>query len=61
MLVKDIEVYTLYEVADILKVSKQTIYNYVWAGRLRATKFGKEYRIYGDDLREFLQKGTNKN
>lgn len=55
----DITVYTLKEVADILKVSRQTIYNYLKAGRLRATKFGKEYRVTKEDLEEFIRLGSN--
>ena len=54
-----IRVYTLQEVADILKVTRQTIYNYVTAGRLRATKFGKEYRVTEADLQELIQRGRN--
>lgn len=53
--------YKLQEVADILRVTRQTIYNYVTAGKLRATKFGKEYRVREEDLQEFIQKGTNAN
>ena len=56
---KPIRVYTLQEVADILKVTRQTIYNYVTAGRLRATKFGKEYRVTEADLQDFIQNGRN--
>ena len=54
-----ITVYTLQEVADILKVTRQTIYNYVTSGRLRATKFGKEYRVTEEDLRQLIQNGRN--
>lgn len=53
--------YKLQEVADILRVTRQTIYNYVTAGKLRATKYGKEYRVTEKDLQEFIQKGTNAN
>ena len=46
--------YTLQEVADILGVSRQTIYNYKTAGKLRAYKIGHDYRVSQQDLREFL-------
>ncbi len=59
MKAKEIQLYTLQEVADILKVTRQTIYNYVTAKRLKATKYGKEYRVTDEDLKEFIAKGKN--
>lgn len=55
----DIKLYTLQEVANILKVSRQTIYNYVTIKKLKATKYGKEYRVTEENLREFIEKGHN--
>lgn len=54
-----IKLYTLQEVADIMKVTRQTIYNYVTAKKLRATKYGKEYRVTEADLQEFIKNGRN--
>lgn len=51
--------YTLQEVADVLRVTRQTIYNYVTKKRLRATKFGKEYRVLEEDLQDFIRNGRN--
>ena len=59
MTAENIKLYTLQEVADILRVSRQTIYNYVTAKRLRATKFGKEYRVTEQDLQDFIENGRN--
>lgn len=59
MTATDIKLYTLQEVADILKVTRQTIYNYVTAQKLRATKYGKEYRVTDEDLQEFIRNGKN--
>lgn len=59
MAVENIKLYTLQEVADILKVSRQTIYNYVTAKKLKATKYGKEYRVTEETLQEFIEKGRN--
>ena len=52
------KLYTLQEVADFLKVTRQTIYNYVTSGKLKASKLagGKEYRVKESDLKELLQK-----
>ena len=53
--------YTLQEVADYLRVSRQTIYNYVSAKRLPAYKLAREYRVTEKDLQEFIQNGRNTN
>jgi excisionase family DNA binding protein len=56
---EDLKLYTLQEVANILKVSRQTIYNYITAKKLRATKYGKEYRVTEATLKEFIENGRN--
>lgn len=55
------KLYTLQEVADYLKVTRQTIYNYVTAKRLKATKLAgqREYRVTEKDLQDFIKKGHN--
>ena len=55
------KLYTLQEVADYLKVSRQTIYNYVTKKKLRAYKLGgqREYRVTDADLQDFLKNGRN--
>ncbi len=45
---------TVEEMADILKVVPMTIYRYLKAGKLTFYKFGKEYRVYEKDFKEFL-------
>ena len=54
----DIRVYTLDEVAGILKVTKRTLYNYVKAGTLQAVKMGKYWRVSEDSLQAFISNGT---
>jgi putative molybdopterin biosynthesis protein len=56
---ENMKLYTLQEVADVLRVSRQTIYNYVTAKRLKASKIGKEYRVTEEDLQDFLKNGRN--
>ncbi len=56
---EDFKLYTLQEVAEILKVNRQTIYRYVTAKRLKATKYGKEYRVTEENLKEFIENGRN--
>lgn len=49
------KIYTLQEVADYLKVTRQTIYNYVKTGKLKANKLGtQQYRVAEKDLQNFL-------
>ena len=52
------QLYTVEEVAKILKLSKRTIYSYVQFGYLRAIQVGdkKALRIPEDALHEFLEK-----
>lgn len=54
----DIKVFTLDEVADILKVTKRTLYNYVKAGKLPAVKIGKYWRVSEESLQAFVSNGT---
>lgn len=54
----DIKVFTLDEVADILKVTKRTLYNYVKAGKLHAVKIGKYWRVSEESLQAFISTGT---
>lgn len=54
----DLKVYTLDEVADILKVTKRTLYNYIKAGELPAIKMGKYWRVTQENLQSFVSKDT---
>ena len=40
------EFYTPEELAGILKVSRQTIYNWIRRGKLKAASMGKHYPVY---------------
>lgn len=54
----EIRVYTLDEVADILKVTKRSLYNYVKAGKLQAVKLGKYWRVSEESLQAFISNGS---
>ena len=45
---------TVKQMANILTVTSTTIYRYLKAGKLTFYKFGKEYRVYKKDFKEFL-------
>lgn len=42
------------EVADLLKVTTKTIYNWIESGELKATKFGDVWRIDQSDIENKL-------
>lgn len=54
----DIKVYTLDEVAEIMKVTKRTLYNYIKIGTLHAVKLGKYWRVSEESLQAFISNGT---
>ena len=47
--------YTPQEIADLLKLDVQTIRAYIRAGKLKAAKLGREYRISEDRFKEFME------
>ena len=52
----DIKIYTLSEVAGILKTTKRTLYNYLKSGKLSAVKIGKSWRVSEENLRQLFSK-----
>jgi putative resolvase len=50
------EFYTAQELADILRVNIMTIYRYINAGKIKAHKLGKEFRIEKKEFEFFLNK-----
>lgn len=43
------------DLAQLLNVNIMTIYRYIKAGRLKAYKLWKEYRIENEDFQNFLK------
>jgi excisionase family DNA binding protein len=50
---------TLDEVADFLKVSKDTVYRLAQVGDMPAMKIGGQWRFAGDEIRAWLEKQRN--
>jgi excisionase family DNA binding protein len=46
---------TVKEVAGSLKLNALTIYQYVRSGKLKAVRFGRNYRIEQKDLDKFVR------
>lgn len=53
------KLYTLQEVADVLRVNRQTLYNNIRRGKLSVSKIGKEYRITEEQLQNIIKNGYN--
>ena len=54
------EFYTAFDLADKLGVNVMTIYRYIKAGKLKAYKIGKEFRIGNENFEAFLEKVSTK-
>ncbi|MBP6949150.1 MAG: helix-turn-helix domain-containing protein [Candidatus Pacebacteria bacterium] len=55
------EFYKAEDLAEKLDVNIMTIYRYIKAGRLKAYKIGKEFRVEKSEFESFLKKAsTNK-
>lgn len=52
------KLYTTQEIAEMLGVDRRTIYRYLVANKLKAVKFGRQWRVREADLRTFVQYGT---
>lgn len=60
-LMKNIEeFYTAEELAKKLRVNIMTIYRYIKAGKIKAYKFGKEFRVEKSEFESFLKKSSTK-
>ncbi|HXF44431.1 MAG TPA: helix-turn-helix domain-containing protein [Candidatus Paceibacterota bacterium] len=56
----DKKYYTAKELAEMLGLNVMTIYRYINAGKLKAYKIGKEYRIDKSEFDRFMQKSKTK-
>jgi putative resolvase len=52
--------YTAKELAEMLGLNVMTIYRYINAGKLKAHKIGKEFRIDKSEFDRFMQKSKTK-
>ena len=55
IMTESIKVYTVEEIAELMKVTKTTVYSYIKRGELKAKKIGKYYRVTEANLKEFLE------
>lgn len=52
------ELYTLNEVAEFLKIQQRQLYNIIKAEKIEAVKVGREWRVSGDALLDFVKTNT---
>lgn len=55
-MINEKEFYLVEELAEKLRVSTMTIYRYIKAGKVKAYKIGKEFRIGKSEFNKFLNK-----
>ena len=53
--------YTLREVAEILRLNPQTLYNNIRRGKLKASKVGREYRFTAEQVQDIIENGFTGN
>lgn len=51
-------IYTLDEIAEMLHITRRTLYTYIKEGKLQAVKIGKYWRVSETNLQAFLENGT---
>ncbi len=51
---------TVHEVAEMLKLKESTVRSLIGARKLRAIKFGREWRVAARDLELFLDENANR-
>ena len=49
------KVYSMYEICEILNVSRKTITKYITSGELKAIRLGNKIRVTETALEEFLE------
>ena len=55
----EFKLYTITEIAEILRVTQRTIYSYIKEKELPAIKIGKHWRVRHEHFEEFLERRTN--
>lgn len=55
----ELKLYTIEEIAQILRVTQRTIYNYIKEEELPAIKIGKHWRVRHEHLELYLEKKSN--
>lgn len=57
MKIEDEKLYDLKQLAEILQVSRQTLYNNIQKETLPVKKFGRKYMITGKNIKYLMENG----
>ena len=49
------EIYLVFELAQMFQVTQRTIRKYLKSGQLKGTKMARKWMVHEDAIREFLQ------
>lgn len=60
MTIQEKEFYKAEDLAELLEVNIMTIYRYIKAGRLKAHKIGRDFRIEKSEFNKFLNSSETK-
>jgi excisionase family DNA binding protein len=52
------ELHTITEVANILRISERTVYEYIYSGKLRAAKIANQWRMKPEWIDEFIEQSA---
>ena len=55
MVMAELKIYTVEDVADLLKVNARTVYKMVERGEIRSVRAGRQIRITGEALDAYLR------
>ena len=53
----DVKYYDIDEVAGILKVRRQTVYGYIWQGKMETYRIGRRTYVSEQELKDFIGSG----
>lgn len=52
---KELKFYTVREVAEMLRVDIDAVYRWIWSGKLKAVRIGRDWRINAEVLEKILK------
>ncbi len=54
-----LEIYTINDLMEILKVTRRTLQGYIKKGKIKGFKMGNEWRVTRESLEEFIDRFTS--
>lgn len=51
---QELKLYTLDEVAELVNITRRTLYKHIEEGKLKATKVGGRWRVSDSNLRKYI-------